>query len=99
MGPGWYPLLVQLDNDLVRISPQYEVQQCKAKFGGLRFYAEPGPDDSGTRDAFAARIREAEQQSERTCEDCGDPGGPASVNGWRWTLCLAHEQARRTNAH
>lgn len=56
---GWYPILVDLDEQLAALFPGYKLQQAKEKFGGLRFYwsqgervtdpADPEPDmpDSG----------------------------------------------------
>jgi hypothetical protein len=35
---GWYPLLVELDEQLGTLFPNYEIEQIKEKFGGLRFY-------------------------------------------------------------
>lgn len=37
-GPGWYSLLVKLDEDLSTLAPDYEVHQVKEKYGTLRFY-------------------------------------------------------------
>lgn len=37
-GPGWYALLVKLDEDLSALVPDYEVHQVKEKYGTLRFY-------------------------------------------------------------
>jgi hypothetical protein len=37
-GPGWHPLLLQLDAQLSELEPAYIVYQIKEKFGGLRFY-------------------------------------------------------------
>ena len=39
---GWYPLLVELDEQLGTLFPNYEIQQIKEKFGGLRFYWSVG---------------------------------------------------------
>lgn len=36
--PEWEELIVQLDKDLAAIDPDYQVQQVKEKFGGLRYY-------------------------------------------------------------
>ncbi len=36
--PEWEELIVQLDKDLAVIDPDYQVQQVKEKFGGLRYY-------------------------------------------------------------
>lgn len=35
---GWYPLLVELDEQISRLDPLYEIHQVKEKFGGLRYY-------------------------------------------------------------
>jgi len=37
-GSGWYPLLVELDEKLAQIEPDYEIHQVKEKFGTLRYY-------------------------------------------------------------
>ena len=46
-GPGWYPLLAELDAHLGALIPDYEIHQVKEKYGTLRFYwgvpvTEPG---------------------------------------------------------
>lgn len=43
-GRGWYPLLVELDEQLRALLPNYVVHQVKEKFGGLRYYWESGDD-------------------------------------------------------
>jgi hypothetical protein len=35
---GWYPLLIELDEKLAQIEPDYEIHQVKEKFGTLRYY-------------------------------------------------------------
>lgn len=35
---GWYPLLTELDRELVVLLPRYRILQVKEKFAGLRFY-------------------------------------------------------------
>jgi hypothetical protein len=35
---GWYPLLVELDQKLAALLPEYEIHQVKEKYGTLRFY-------------------------------------------------------------
>lgn len=39
---GWYPILVDLDEQLRALFPNYELQQVKEKYGGLRFYWSEG---------------------------------------------------------
>jgi hypothetical protein len=41
---GWYPLLVELDEQLRALLPNYLIHQVKEKFGGLRYYWEPGEE-------------------------------------------------------
>lgn len=86
-GEGWWPILVSLDADLRGIYPEYRVAQVKEKFGGLRFYPEIDPPHG--RDDFWARIRQAEDEADRTCEVCGEPG-TARSGGWIKTLCDEH---------
>jgi hypothetical protein len=40
----WYPLLVELDEQLGALLPNYVLHQVKEKFGGLRYYWESGED-------------------------------------------------------
>jgi hypothetical protein len=35
---GWYPMLIELDQKLAEIFPDYELHQVKEKFGTLRYY-------------------------------------------------------------
>jgi hypothetical protein len=41
VGDGWKPLVLELHERLVERWPNYEIDQIKEKFGGLRFYADP----------------------------------------------------------
>lgn len=34
----WHDLIFQLDKDIAELVPDYELHQCKDKFGGLRYY-------------------------------------------------------------
>lgn len=35
---GWYPLIIELDQKLAEIYPEYELHQVKEKYGTLRYY-------------------------------------------------------------
>lgn len=35
---GWYPIVIELNEQLASLFPGYELHQVKEKFGGLRFY-------------------------------------------------------------
>jgi hypothetical protein len=40
VGPGWYPIVVQLDQAIASLEPDYWISQVKEKFGDLRYYLE-----------------------------------------------------------
>lgn len=39
-GRGWHPLLIELDDVLARLDPEYRVCQIKEKYGTLRWYLD-----------------------------------------------------------
>ncbi|WP_395656525.1 hypothetical protein [Nocardioides sp.] len=93
-GPGWVALLVELGHDLDEIAPRWSLTQAKSKFAELRFYATAGSDDKDVRQRFDERIRRAEVESSRTCEDCGRPGSLwVTPSGWRVTSCQECREA------
>lgn len=71
-GPGWYPIIVELDAQLAAVDPNYVVLQVKEKFGSLRYYVHTDLTDRWGE--FHALIEAAEDRSQRTCELCGAPG-------------------------
>ena len=81
-GDGWYKILDEL---CAKLEPYGVVAaQIKEKFGGLRFYLESTPSDKW--DEIHNLITEAERQSYKTCERCGQPGDLRG-GGWARTLC------------
>ena len=80
VGPGWSKIIADLIEDLNKLGWDGDVAQVKEKFGGLRFYI--GPCSREVLD----RITEAENESYKTCEVCGEPGEPRET-GWVKTLC------------
>lgn len=90
VGPGWFRLLSDLDQSIAACIPDYEVAQCKEKFGALRYYVsfpEGTPEVEITR--ARALISEAEAISARTCETCGAPG-KIRGEGWVGAACEEH---------
>ncbi len=71
---GWGSLIAELEAKLKALSPDYTISQVKEKFGGLRYYANPGDVGAETAKQFYDLIREAEAESDKTCECCGHPG-------------------------
>ncbi|NOR99663.1 hypothetical protein HGK63_05840 [Mycobacteroides abscessus] len=86
---GWYPIVIELDQALAAIDPDYEVHQCKEKFAGLRYYFHTELGDE-VRKQMDALVDAAEEQCEATCEQCGAIGQRySSRHSWLRTLCAA----------
>jgi len=81
---GWYPVIKDLIDDLIKLGWNKQVCQVKEKFGGLRFYINDGSDE------IHKRIVEAEKLSYETCEICGEKGELRTNIGWHLTLCEKH---------
>ena len=87
-GPGWYPMLVELDQSLAAIQPDYVVHQVKEKYGQLRYYfASIGSRSQEKR--MTALVDAAEERSVTICEVCGNPGRICVCNRWYRTVCPA----------
>jgi hypothetical protein len=92
-GDGWFAILWRLCSDLEPLvaeleretGERFEVVQVKQKLGTLRFYV------SHHTDAIDDRIAEAQEESSRTCEVCGQPGRQHETGGgWIQTSCDGH---------
>lgn len=92
--PGWFAILDQMDRALSLLDPHYEVVQIKQDFGNLDVYAETTLGGT-SRAEFDALIVAARQQASRTCEQCGEPGGPRVIDGWASVRCEDHAKGKR----
>ena len=90
VGRGWHDILRRLIGDLFELGWDGQVLQVKEKFGGLRFYIGAGNGPIG------ACIQDAENESLRTCEECGAPGKQRD-GGWIKTLCDEHSKKEVAN--
>jgi hypothetical protein len=93
IGEGWYPIVESLCGHIQSYidqthKPQVIVTQIKEKFGTLRFYCDNGDD------VIYDMIQNAEKQSAKTCEKCGNAGA-RRTGGWLKTLCDHHESERQ----
>jgi hypothetical protein len=96
-GNGWYSLIeklsLQLEEILLKIPEQerknYRAIQIKQKFGLLRFYLS---DSTPEMDAL---ILQAEENSGRICEICGEPGEIVNISSARRTRCVIHSDRLR----
>lgn len=82
VGDGWQPIIKPVID--LCIKNGVRISQIKEKFGSLRFYTESVPPP-----AIATAIRQAEQQCDVTCEQCGKPGTLRN-EGWMKTACDEH---------
>lgn len=81
VGPGWAKLI----NNLYDAKPKWvRVIQVKEKYAGLRFYTNSSPD------WFEDLVSYYSMLSEKTCEQCGEPGKVRGDLGWILTLCTKH---------
>jgi hypothetical protein len=88
---GWFPLIKDLIEDLIKLGWDKQVCQVKEKFGGLRFYINYGSDE------IFKRISEAEKLSYKICETCGQSGELRNDIGWYLTLCDKHYTEKKNN--
>lgn len=70
-GPGWYPLIISIHQELIKIDPNYKILQIKEKFGGLRFYYVSNSKRHFQIDRI---VHYYENKSYETCEITGKPG-------------------------
>lgn len=80
---GWLPIADRLFARLVEAGWDRRLGQIKEKFGGLRVYLDSHDD------RWSEAIREAEAESFKTCQTCGEPGRRRGVGGWLMTSCEA----------
>ena len=88
IGPGWIPIIAELNNQISYIDSSYKVVQIKEKFGTLRYYIDFSLDKKNTIpfDIIHILISHAEVKSSSTCEQCGETA-KLIVRPWYKTLC------------
>lgn len=90
---GWAGIVVEADRKLAELDPDYQIEQVKEKFGGLRFYCSIDHLDEAV-----AIIRLAERLAALTCENCGSRDqvttAPTGRTNWIYTLCAACRSVR-----
>jgi hypothetical protein len=91
-GDGWFnilwrlcvelePLVTELEHET---GERFEIVQVKEKLGTLRFYV------SHHTDSINQSIAEAQKESSRTCELCGQPWKQRQTGGGVRSVCDKH---------
>lgn len=85
-GPGWYDIIDKLTKEVQDVIirkglEDFYVTQVKEKYGTLCFYL------SYMTDEISEIIARAEEQSEKTCEVCGEEGKLIKHQGWYQVRC------------
>lgn len=79
---GWLKLIQRMMEELLNSGWDGKFQQCKEKFGMLRFYSESANDEI---------VQKYCKESQCICEICGKPGIlRQNSNYWIKTLCDKH---------
>lgn len=89
--PGWRDLTDRLIWDLFVFGWDGRLSQIKDKYGRLCFYI------GYANAAVWERIRQAEIESARTCEECGAPATQVG-RAWTHTVCEEHAYGRKAAA-
>ena len=86
VGRGWYSLIEELTEKLVKMAEEagiedFRVVDVKEKFGGLRYYVTEATEE------MWQLIHEAEEKSFEICEECGAKGELMIRGHWYGTRC------------
>ena len=87
---GWYAIIERMSARLA-VDPSLHVDQLKEKWGRLTVYLTPSEDATAPAgmpgEELDRVIDEAEEESERTCMICGEPGTNKKRGLWVTVLC------------
>jgi len=88
-GPGWHQLIIDCDQELAAVDPEYTVLQIKEKFGTLRYYFATSDGMEHHRKKMNEIVAVYESVSSYKCETCGEMGAKLHKNtrGWMKTVC------------
>jgi len=97
VGNGWMPVVIELDERLAELDPDYKMASVKEKFGVLRVGAdmstEPEQSSSSLWDEFYDMVQKYEDKTFTMCEECGSIGQLVKTDtGWLKTRCLDHSE-------
>lgn len=93
VGPGWWSLLVDLDEALARLDPLYEVTEVREDLADLVFLAHPRTPGVRPEDLWPP-VGVATVRALRTCEVCGRRGRFVRQGRFFIVLCWDHQDER-----
>jgi len=88
IGNGWLGITQRLFETLIALGWDKSFVNVKEKFGGMSIFLDNLPENG-----FHFVI-EAEKETFKTCEVCGEPGEQNRINGWIYTLCDEHRDEK-----
>jgi uncharacterized protein with HEPN domain len=100
IGDGWFGIVDRLSAKLAKDTALHVVQ-VKEKYGRLKVYYErdpSGPQDPRLDAEIEATRNEAGDESERTCEVCGEPGTHEERRRWWSVRCGPCDQIDEISA-
>lgn len=96
---GWFDIIDKAFSDILKVSYEsgvdVQIVQVKEKFAGLRIYFEI-EDLAKNEDIYKQIndiIAEAEDDSFKTCEVCGEVGKVIKDKYWWKTYCISHQHS------
>ena len=95
---GWFEILYDLGQKITGYCDQNQlplpkIQQIKEKLGFLRFYFMFQTQiDTRHNELLRSWVREAENQSKTTCEQCGETGQLYNTGGRLHVACQNHRE-------
>jgi hypothetical protein len=85
---GWLGILQRLFETLIALGWDKNFINVKEKFGGMSIFLDNLPENG------FHFVVEAERETFKVCEVCGEPGEQNRINGWVHTLCEKHRDEK-----
>jgi hypothetical protein len=88
IGNGWLGILQRLFEVLIKLGWDKSFINVKEKFGGMSVFIDNIPENGFNF------IVDAEKETFKVCEVCGEPGEQHKIKGWIHTLCDEHRDEK-----
>jgi len=85
---GWLGIIQRLFEVLIKLGWDKQFINVKEKFGGMSIFIDNIPENGFNF------ILDAEKETFKVCEICGEPGEQNRIKGWIHTLCEEHRDER-----